>query len=319
LNELKRLGTYDILFSPLDPFLLKNVLTRMLEYAYFKEMEQNSFEEEANRIKNVLGSVLSNEGLGLDAPNQTERSIYNLKTSLSQGSGFGIMVSLIDMIKDSTKKHGSDYHIDSSYLDLLFENNEHSRKVLDELHFLVDILNANMNFQRLSILEVQNSFKDSCNPIIEYAKNKNITVVFEFEKFLTSKFYLSLDFSKLLIAIEELLVNAVKFSKSGSNILIQTTKTEANFCIMITNTIHSSSYKGVPYELEKLVLEPFYRIHPPVEDAIHIEKIGMGLGLTLVEYIISKHKGYFSIHNQSVDKEANEIIINSEVYIPISN
>jgi signal transduction histidine kinase len=316
LQELKRLGTFDILFTPIDHFLLKNVLSRLLEYAYFKEMEQKSFEEEASRIKGVLGSVLSNKALGLDIGSHAERSIYNLKTSLSQGSGFGVMVSLVDMIKMSVRQEGSEYRIDSSFLDILFENNEHSRKVLEELHFVVDILNSDIQLNKVTIFDLQSSFKDGSSSIVDYAKKKGLEIVFNFERFLTNRFFIETDLPKLLIALNELLVNSAKFSKNGTTIDVSTTKTESNYCIMIENTISSST--GIPFELEKLVLEPFFRIHPPVEDAISVEKIGFGLGLTLVEYIVSKHKGYFSIHNQSVDKELQEIKILSEIYIPIA-
>ncbi|HMV44733.1 MAG TPA: ATP-binding protein, partial [Leptospiraceae bacterium] len=129
---------------------------------------------------------------------------------------------------------------------------------------------------------------------------------------------IEIDIEKIKLVLEELLINAYKYSVSSSRIDIFAHITGTYFCITFKNEIDENSYGGIPPEKEKLVLEPFFRIHPPVEDILAVEKFSLGLGLTVVDFIINKHNGMFFIHN-AVDhtgkKRTNCVL--AEVFLPI--
>ena len=90
------------------------------------------------------------------------------------------------------------------------------------------------------------------------------------------------------------------------------------FWVNIKNDVTLKPYGGVPKEYEKLVLEPFYRIHPPDESISKIEKIGFGLGLAVVDYVAKKHGGIFIIHDvRDMTTEKERMCVLSEFLLPI--
>ena len=100
-------------------------------------------------------------------------------------------------------------------------------------------------------------------------KNKDISVAFPS---VNSTCKVEIDLQKMRLVFEELLINAYKYSVSSSRIDIFAHVTGTYFCITFKNEIDENSYGGIPPEKEKLVLEPFFRIHPPVEDILEVEK-----------------------------------------------
>ena len=65
--------------------------------------------------------------------------------------------------------------------------------------------------------------------------------------------------------------------------------------------------------MEKILLEPFFRNHPPVEELIQNNKFGLGLGLSAIDYIIQKHNGNFRIYNQ---KKNDEVFVYAQIQLP---
>lgn len=84
----------------------------------------------------------------------------------------------------------------------------------------------------------------------------------------------------------------------------------------------TSSMMNMPnnwLSLKKLI-EPFFRIHPPVESFYSKEKFSLGLGLTMVDFILHRHNGMFFIRNaidHTTEVKADCII--AEVFLPIQN
>ena len=126
------------------------------------------------------------------------------------------------------------------------------------------------------------------------------------------------DLEKIYLAIEEILINAYKYSTNKSQINIFANVSKGYFCISVKNEVPKEPYGGIPQDMEKLVIEPFFRLHPPVEDVISIEKFGLGLGLTVVDYLVRKHNGLFFIHN-AIDHTGNRVsnCVLSEIFLPM--
>ncbi|HNI27813.1 MAG TPA: histidine kinase, partial [Leptospiraceae bacterium] len=76
-----------------------------------------------------------------------QSSIYNLATSLSQGSGLGTSVSLVDMVKSLAVKKGNVYEVDCELLDLLFDNNHFSRSILNGLQNVVKLFDESVELE----------------------------------------------------------------------------------------------------------------------------------------------------------------------------
>jgi len=98
----------------------------------------------------------------------------------------------------------------------------------------------------------------------------------------------SADKQSLSEAINNLIDNAIKYSKERREIIISTAK-KGKFVLL---TIQDFGI-GIPTEYQKDIFNRFYRV--PNHD-IHDTK-GTGLGLTLVKHIIDAHKGKIELNS----------------------
>ena len=98
-------------------------------------------------------------------------------------------------------------------------------------------------------------------------------------------------------AIYEILINALKFSKYNSFIVVLVSIVGRYLVISTINDPERSDegLLGVPTEYEKVVFEPFYRLTKSVYE--QYKTLDFGLGLTLVEKIINKHGGEVVVEN----------------------
>ncbi|HMW05597.1 MAG TPA: response regulator [Leptospiraceae bacterium] len=314
--EVMRLGVFDYVIKPIDIDNFRHTLSKALEFKHLKDLEAELILNESIKLRGQLEWLNYKETLRLTGKDSYQKnSIFNLTTSLSQGGGVGVTISLLDMLKMDMEEQGDRYIVNKEILDTLFENNEYSRRVIQGLGSVVDLMEQPFQFSLSSASSFIKEFPSFFKHIIPYMQNKNITVAYPSVQ---STVQIEIDIEKIKLVLEELLINAYKYSVSSSRIDIFAHITGTYFCITFKNEIDENSYGGIPPEKEKLVLEPFFRIHPPVEDILAVEKFSLGLGLTVVDFIINKHNGMFFIHN-AVDhtgkKRTNCVL--AEVFLPI--
>ncbi len=314
--EIMKMGVFDYILKPLDSELFHQTLLKALEYQYLKESEKNVLMNEGIKLRGQLEWLNYKETrrkTGVDS--QEKNSIYNLKTSLSQGGGLGMMVSIIEMIQSGARLTENKYEIDKDLLDLLFENNHNSRQLLNGLDRVVGLMEENIPLTEtnsLDLMEIVPSIAERLHP---FFKKKDLKISLPQNK---TNYKIFINLEKILTALEELLINAYKYSTSRSQISIFANISQGYFCISVKNEVAKEPYGGIPEEMEKLVIEPFFRLHPPVEDIISIEKFGLGLGLTVVDYIVRKHNGMFFIHN-AIDHTGKQVsnCVLSELFLPL--
>ncbi|MBP7283028.1 MAG: response regulator [Leptospiraceae bacterium] len=314
--EVMRLGVFDYIVKPIDIDLFRHTLGKALEYKYLKDIEAELVLNESMKLRGQLEWLNYKETLRLTGKDSYQKnSIFNLTTSLSQGGGVGITISLLDMLKMEMVEQGDNYLVNKEILDTLFENNEYSRRVLFGLASVVELMEQTFVMQEMGAVQLIKEFPGYFKSILPFMKNKDISVAFPS---VNSTCKVEIDLQKMRLVFEELLINAYKYSVSSSRIDIFAHVTGTYFCITFKNEIDENSYGGIPPEKEKLVLEPFFRIHPPVEDILEVEKFSLGLGLTVVDFIINKHNGMFFIHN-AVDhtgKRRTNCVL-AEIFLPI--
>jgi len=314
--EVMRLGVFDYVVKPIDLDLFRHSMAKALEYKYLKDLEAELTLNESIKLRGQLEWLNYKETLRVTGKDSYQKnSIFNLTTSLSQGGGVGVTISLLDMLKMDMVDQGDTYVVNKEILDTLYENNEYSRRVLQGLGTVVELMEQQFVITENSANTIIKDFPSYLKEIIPFMANKDITVAYP-TIHTTSK--IEIDLEKMKLVFEELLINAYKYSVRSSRIDIFAHVTGTYFCITFKNEIDEQSYGGIPPEKEKLVLEPFFRIHPPVEDILAVEKFSLGLGLTVVDFIINKHNGMFFIHN-AVDhtgKRRTNCVL-AEIFLPI--
>lgn len=314
--EVMRLGVFDYAVKPIDIDLFRHTMSKALEYKYLKDLEAELTLNESIKLRGQLEWLNYKETLRVTGKDSYQKnSIFNLTTSLSQGGGVGVAISLLDMLKMDMVENGDTYIVNKEVLDTLYENNEYSRRVLQGLATVVELMEQPFNFADCTASAVIKDFPQYLKEIVPFMNNKDISIAFPS---IHSNCKIEIDLEKMRLVFEELLINAYKYSVRSSRIDIFAHVTGTYFCITFKNEIDEFSYGGIPPEKEKLVLEPFFRIHPPVEDILAVEKFSLGLGLTVVDFIINKHNGMFFIHN-AVDhtgKRRTNCVL-AEIFLPI--
>lgn len=285
---------------------LDSVIITSLEFCYLRDMQD--FYRQAIAI-NGDSDPFSGKYL------IQKKTIYNLAISLSQGSGLGTSITLVDMIKDSSSLVGDHYLVESELMDLLIANNQYSRSIIEGLNRIVNILDAPLHLEPVSVNQILDEIPDWLIGIEKNLSSKNSNLFYHLEK-IPGK--VLLDTEKMSIAVEELVINASKYCMRDTSIEISSRLENQSLYLRIANRVHPEFYGGIPEEVEKLVLQPFIRLYPPSDINVKLDKIVLGLGLTVVDYIVSHHSGIFKIKDeiQKVNEEISNFVV-AEISLPI--
>jgi CheY-like chemotaxis protein len=316
INTMK-LGVYEFVKKPLHKETLSLIIEKCLEHKYLLEAEKRLIHTESRDLRNELEWLSYKEAkrkLGRDSADRN--SIYNLMTSLSQGSGFGSQttaIDLLELIKEDLDD--TNYKIDKETVDILIENNHITKQLLKGLRNSLDILDKDSNLKKIRGITLNEKIPEMIKPITDEFHRKNLKISYPIFK---NHLFLEVDENMLTMALQELLLNSLKYAPQNSNVDIFTHLSEGYYCISVKNEVSTSPYNGIPKDLEKIVLKPFFRILPPVESLAHLENFGLGLGLTVVDNIISKHHGIFFIHDaKDHTTESVSLCVIAEIFLPI--
>ncbi len=314
--DIMKMGVFDYLIKPLDPQMFQRVIKKSIEYKHLKEMEINLADSASLKIRNQLEWLNYKEDRRISSKDYAEiKSIYNLKTSLMQGKGFGSLLSIIDIILNTKKEEGSNYLINKEMLDLLLENYETCNTQLNWLHEISNLLENLFPVKESSSAELIAAIPGMLKEIEPYLEKKNLKITYPELKIKCS---LNLNLEKLYLIIEEVVINAYKYSVPGSTINIFSFIREGYLWLCIMNEVSEKPYGGIPQKYEKLVLEPFFRIAPPDESISKVEKFGLGLGLTVVDNITRKHGGLFLIQDvkSHIDNQTRSGVL-AQIMLPV--
>ncbi|PJZ56067.1 response regulator [Leptospira barantonii] len=314
--EIMKLGVFDYILKPIYPEIFLKVLQKALNYCYLKNMEENLAEIEGQKLRSQLEWLTYKETIRKsDSESFEKTSIHSLKTSLSQGSGIGAMTSLLDMIDSVKIQDGNFYKVDKEVLDLLLTNNRITKNMLLGLEKLLNLIDEDFLPSVISSKDVLDKIKELPEGLNSFLTSKKVSVNLPVLK---REYKINVNLSLLYLAMEELFLNAFKYCSSNSPIEIFANINQSYFCITFKNRVDVKPYGGIPEKFEQLVIQPFFRIYPPVENVSHLEKFGLGLGLTAVDHIVRKHHGLFFIHNANDHtSEDVSLCVLAEIFIPL--
>ena len=289
--SVMKTGVFDYAIKPIDPEMFTATLYKALDYSYLKRNEKEQSQSAGLKIRNQIEWLSYKDSMRLSGKGSNEaKPIYNLKTSLAQGAGFGTLTTLIDMMKDSLETNGEKYIIDKQIIDLIVENNEYCRLQMDGLHVAADIMEQDLSLEDSDAATLVAMLPGIFDNVLPHLKDKKLTLSYpELKENRNLKF----NKEKISLIVEELLINAYKYAIAGTTINVFCHISEGYFWLSMKNDIDEKPYGGVSEKYEKLVLEPFFRIRPPDESAAKFERLGFGLGLSVADYVMKKHNGLF--------------------------
>jgi|GEM_PF-449429 len=253
---------------------------------------------------------------------RTDKSLFrNINNSFTQGAGFGALISLLDMMKSTAVQKGNKYEIDGSIFELIEKNVTIAETAFKTFSNLDWIITNDFELVEISFRE----FYEFCRLVIADAEK---FCHFKKQKIILNNFPVESGSQKVLFnreymykVIYEALINAQKFSRQRTFITVFVSIAGRYATLSIVNDPEKGEggIVGIPGEYEKVIFEPFFRLSKLVFE--QYRSLDFGLGLTLIEKIISKHGGEVTIRNivdHSDLKREAQLKVNLSVNIPLA-
>ncbi len=165
--------------------------------------------------------------------------------------------------------------IDQRYLEIIRKNIEKLSKMIKDL---LDC--AKLESGQMELLKEENDLitviRDATFLVAPLAQEKQIQIVFEPQK---DSIFLSFDYEKIQQVLSNLLTNAIKFSPSGSKVIIRAENLSSKSVVSIEDF-----GPGIPEEDWHNVFKKFYQASKKARE-------GIGLGLAICKGIVEAHGG----------------------------
>ncbi len=252
---------------------------------------------------------------------RTDKSLFkNINNSFTQGAGLGSLISLLEVMTNNAVKDGDKYRVDGAILDLIVNNVQVAQDAFKMFSNLDWIISNDFELERISIKEFHEFIKVVINKANEFVSIKRQKIILSESDLLMKNIMVEINKEYLYKAIYEILINAMKFSRPDSNIIVMIRVDSNNLILTFTNDPEKgeNNIQGIPAEFEKVVFEPFYRLSKLVFE--EYRSLDFGLGLTLIEKIISKHGGEIHLGNikdHSDLKREPQWKVNLTILLPI--
>jgi signal transduction histidine kinase len=218
--------------------------------------------QELEKLRDSFVSILSHE----------------LKTPLS------VMKGYMDVLSGTMRSRDTSPLVRESLSEIGFSLNQ-LESLLNDLLDYSNLKSGKATLER-SDIELSELIMLSIDSLASPAREKNQNLTFRGS---TRKVTLSLDRSKILQVLFQLLRNAISFTPEGGNIEVELRDFEDSVQIVIADT-----GIGMSTEQKEKVFDPFYQA-----DHYMTRRVGgMGLGLSIVKHIVENHGGRIDLESE---------------------
>merc|ERR1712054_41189 len=219
--ETMKLGVYDYLVKPVSERDLFNRLEKALEVFELRQMQRDLEKEREIRVRKQLSWNLWKETLIFRNGDRFDQSLFgNLHTIVSQGKGFGMLVSMVRDMKLMGKHTDAGLVIPDSLVDLLAQNAHSADQAIQKFQSINKVLKAPPELHPYSVSQFYEEVEASLEELKDLAEIKNQSLILSSGGKDEKDRFVLLEKAVLKEAIHELLINAMKFSKPSSSVLI---------------------------------------------------------------------------------------------------
>lgn len=208
---------------------------------------------------------------------------HELKSPLTSIKGFA-----------ETLKYVEDKPTRDKFLDIIYIESERLSRLINDILTLSELENkdSSINFEKI---DVNKSIEEIFYIMEPAAKGKNISLKLELEN---NNIFIYGDRDKFKQMVINLVDNGIKYTNSGGNVAIRTSKLNKTIRIVIED-----NGIGIPPKNISRLFERFYR----VDKGRSREMGGTGLGLAIVKHIVNLLKGSINVES-SVGKGTSFIL-----------
>ncbi|RXJ81638.1 cell wall metabolism sensor histidine kinase WalK [Arcobacter sp. F2176] len=252
-------------FAPIEKILfdLKNINATNLS----KRLNYKNNKDEISQLSNEINNLLQRLEISFEKINQfSSDASHELKTPLTIIRG-EIEIALR---KDRDKKEYKDT------LEVCLDEVLMIQNTIDDLLFLAKNENNTNTYEEDAYMDEISL--EAIKELKLYAKLRNIDIQSQIIDIFQIKGHTKL----LKIAIKNILKNAISFSHENSDVIIKNYIEDGNFIVSIED-----KGIGIAKQEQNKIFEKFYR----TDKSRNKESGGTGLGMAIVDKIISSHNG----------------------------
>ena len=255
-NALSKIGYEELKLKRISKSLEIEVLKKDLLLE-----ESNKY----NQLKTQLFSTISHE---LKTPINIIYSSLQLLEKLYKDSSFTFTAETF-----------------SKYSKIMKQN---CNRLIRVINNVVDINKIEVGFLSLHLKNnnIVKVIEDITLSIVDYARLKNITVVFDTEIEEKTTAFDEEQFERIML---NLLSNSIKFTKPGGNIDVTICDKKEHIFISVKDT-----GDGIPKDM----LEKIFNTFTQVDASFRRHAEGSGIGLSLVKSLVKMHEGEISVISQ---------------------
>lgn len=251
--DVMKLGVFDYILKPVDPDLFEASVLKALEFKRLKEVEKSLSYNTGLKLRSQI-EWLNYKDLRTHS-DKDSKDITFLKyfmESMGQKNGLGQLIGLVDIISSGMKEAGDDYLVSKQLMDLLIQSSESSQEMIDRIVNISDILEERINLSSIEVIKFLSFIPLFIEKIKPYLEAKSIELKLPSVQY---NYKLNIHLQKVGEILEELLINACKYSDEKTKINILAYTKEGYFCIAVMNNPKKGA--EIPKDMEKLLLEPF--------------------------------------------------------------
>lgn len=296
--DIMKKGVYDYIIKPVESGEIVIKLRRAFETAHLRSVVKIRENERLAKLENQLEWFKWNEQILKRDYDRIDSTLFkSLHMSFNQGAGFGTILTLIQMISSTAIREGKHYLIDSEIFDLIRLSGDLALKTIETFGLINKIVSNTFELKRMTLSELHGTLQSIAEKLSRYRQMKSHAVLISSSKSVFSEKEILIEPAYFEVSFQELLMNAFKFSRSGSKITVILDIVGANAELSVISDPEPLPGKiiGIPKEYESLVFEPFFRMANTVHE--NYNTLDFGLGLVVVEKIISKHGGSVKASN----------------------
>ncbi|MCY9698020.1 HAMP domain-containing sensor histidine kinase [Paenibacillus alginolyticus] len=220
-----------------------------------------------------------------------ERQIETSKMELITHVSHDLRTPLTSIIGYLNLLKNDDYHdLDEHkrYIHNAYNKTQQMKKLIDDLFEYTRLTSGDVNptFRKIDLNSLLEQIIIEFEPI---AQELSLTVKKDWDQ---QPLFAHVDVEKLVRAIDNLLMNALKFSLKPGEITVRLAE-NSHFIVFVVENWGSPVTK----EQEKLLFERFYKAEPSRRD--RDVPSGAGLGLSIANYIVELHGGRIGLKNEN--------------------
>ena len=297
ISVLREHKAYDFLRKPFDPGQVQDLLERVLKMVPLRQGGLSFLESEQQYYANMFAAFNWKQEIRARHSDRIAGfMLRELYRTLFQGSGPGSLLATVQLMLPLLEAAGADVKspIEGELIDLLRANSDDFARLSECIRAAVEVLGIQRNVEERQPADdvcraLRGIATDVCDRLGETERKFNLGALPE----QIPPGRIPFDRQAMEIVIQELLVNATKYSRPGDTILILMNLVGARHLdFKVVNPAYATGREeGESEEIDMMLFAPFYRLAREESPDFPEEKFGFGLGLSVVRKLVELHLG----------------------------